>query len=452
MEFALLVLKRKFILRPNHLKLSKDTSMPATLQLPPIPAEILGLSDINIIKVELTSQNEFIISVESTIKEIHCHQCGKITQPYGKGRPVRLRHLPILGKRTYIEITPSRGRCMDCDNQPTTTQQASWYERNSQHTKAYEQHILLSLINSTIADVSIKEDLGYQAIQGILDRLIETKMDWALIKEIGLLGIDEITLKKGYKDYVTLMTSRVSGEVKIVGVLKGREKAIIKAFLSSISKKLHKTIIAVCTDMYDGYVNAAKEVFGKKVAVIVDRFHVAKLYRKSLVSLRKRELKRLKKILSAEEYHALKPAIALLCHKKEFMTEEEKKIVAPLFQHSPLLKIAYQFCCQLTAIYNSNVDTVTAHQKFDEWMAAVQASELTCFNRFINTLKKYQPEIENYFHNRNSSGFVEGFNNKVKVMKRRCYGIFNLKHFYQRLVLDFTGYQLFGKQQEVAYA
>lgn len=134
------------------------------------------------------------------------------------------------------------------------------------------------------------------------------------------------------------------------------------------------------------------------------------------------------------------------------MTEEEKKIVAPLFQHSPLLKVAYTFYCQLTVIYNSDSDTAMAHQKFNEWIAAVQASGLTCFNRFITTLKKYQLEIENYFHNRNSSGFVEGFNNKLKVMKRRCYGIFNLKHFYQRLVLDFTGYQLFGKHQEMAYA
>jgi transposase len=425
--------------------------MSTTLQLPPIPAEILGLSDINIISVELTTQNEFIISVENTIKEINCHQCGKLTQPYGKGRAIRLRHLPILGKKTYIEITPSRGRCLNCDNQPTTTQQASWYERNSQHTKAYEQHVLLSMINSTIADVSIKEDLGYQAIQGILDRLVETKIDWTLIKEIGLLGMDEITLKKGHKDYVTLITSRVRVEVKIIGVIKGREKTVIKAFLLSIPKKLYKTIIAVCTDMYDGYINAAKEVFGKKVALIVDRFHVAKLYRKSLVGLRKKELKRLKKVLSAEEYQALKPAIALLCHKKEFMTEEEKKIVAPLFSYSPLLKAAYKFCCQLTAIYNSDSNATSAHQKFNEWVAAVQASELTCFNRFISTLKKYQPEIVNYFHNRNTSGFVEGFNNKVKVMKRRCYGIFNLKHFYQRLILDFTGYQLLCKQKEMAY-
>jgi transposase len=428
--------------------------MSTAAQMLPITAELIGLSNVEVIKITLDADDTFTITVRSLIKETVCHQCGKVTQPYGKGRILRLRHLPILGKKTYIEITPSRGRCLNCDNQPTTTQSLSWYTPNSPHTKLYEQQVLLSLINSTIADVSVKEDLGYQAIQGILDRFIEMKLDWKTIKGIGLLGIDEIALKKGHQDYVTLITSRHNNKTQILAVLKGREKTAIKAFLSSIPQKLHKSIIAVCTDMYDGYVNAAKEVFGKKVAVIVDRFHVAKLYRKSLVSLRKKELKRLKKLLSVEEYRALKPAIAFLCHKKEFMAEEEKKIVAPLFSYSPLLKAAYQFCCQLTAIYNSDSDsdTTTAHLKFNKWMVAVQASELTCFNRFITTLKKYQPEIENYFQDRNSSGFVEGFNNKVKVMKRRCYGIFNLKHFYQRLVLDFSGYQLFGKQQEVAYA
>ncbi|MEE4376289.1 MAG: transposase, partial [Candidatus Competibacteraceae bacterium] len=53
-------------------------------------------------------------------------------------------------------------------------------------------------------------------------------------------------------------------------------------------------------------------------------------------------------------------------------------------------------------------------------------------------------EITNYFLDRQTSGFVEGFNNKIKVLKRRCYGLFNLTHLFQRLQLDLNGYQLFG--------
>ena len=49
-------------------------------------------------------------------------------------------------------------------------------------------------------------------------------------------------------------------------------------------------------------------------------------------------------------------------------------------------------------------------------------------------------EITNYFLDRQTSGFVEGLNNKIKVIKRRCYGILNVKHLFQRIYLDLSGY------------
>ena len=422
------------------------------LQLPPLPESVLGLSDVKVTNIEIDLSDQFIFTVESTKRDIPCHSCGKPTQAYGKGRPIRLRHLPILGKKTFIDITPPRGRCSDCDGNPTTTQQASWYDRKSPHTKTYEQHVLMALVNSTISDVGIKEDLGSQAIQSILDRYIDSGVDWSLFKKLGLVGIDEISLKKGYRDYVTLITSRSNDRVRIIAVLKGREKDIVKAFLSSIPKHLVNTIIAVCTDMYDGYVNAAKEAFGGKVPVIVDRFHVARLYRKGLVSLRKRELKKLKRTLNKEEYASLKTAIAILCRNREHMTVEEKKIVEPLFRASPLLKVAYEFCCQLTGIFNSELSVDDATIKINEWISTVETSKVTCFRTFIKTLRKYKPQIVNYFQDRNSSGFVEGSNNKIKVLKRRCYGIFNIKHLFQRIFLDFSGYEVFQNDKQVARA
>ncbi|MHA2219756.1 MAG: transposase, partial [Candidatus Hodarchaeales archaeon] len=52
-------------------------------------------------------------------------------------------------------------------------------------------------------------------------------------------------------------------------------------------------------------------------------------------------------------------------------------------------------------------------------------------------------EITNYFEARFNSGFVEGLNNKIKVIKRRCYGIFNIEHLFQRIHLDLEGYSVF---------
>lgn len=402
--------------------------------------ELLNLPDIKLLFSEIDRKGDVIIKVESTVDKIPCRTCGKATNPYGKSYSYRVRHLPIFGRKTYIEITPRRGRCYHCDDNPTTTEQPCWHERKSKHTKAYEKHVLLSLIHSTMTDVSIKEDVSYGSVQGIVDRYVAINVDWSKVTELGLVGIDEISLKKGHRDFVTVITSRIDEITTIIGVIKGREKVIVRQFFEKIPKRLRRTIIAICTDMYAGYVGAAKEVFGSDIPIVVDRFHVAQLYRRCFVTLRKAELARLRKTLTSEQYKGLQPAIAILCRNTPFVTSDEKKILKPLFKISPSLKIAHKLCCKLTAIYNSYIGSKRADSKINEWLDIVTQSGLTCFKTFVKTLQKYKTEILNYFKGRHTSGFVEGINNKLKVLKRRCYGICNINSFFQRAFLDISGY------------
>jgi transposase len=77
--------------------------------------------------------------------------------------------------------------------------------------------------------------------------------------------------------------------------------------------------------------------------------------------------------------------------------------------------------------------------KINRWIKSVKQSELNIFYSFINTLNKYKPYIANYFKDRKNSGFVEGLNNKIKVLKRRCYGLFDTEALFQRLFLDLQG-------------
>lgn len=402
--------------------------------------ELLGLSDIKVINVRTSATGrEIIIEVKSTKEILPCRECGIPTKGHGLDRPLRLRHLSILGKETYIEIRPRRGICNDCNTRPTTTEQLDWYSVNSKMTKPYEQHLLFELVNSTVADVSRKEGIDYHAVEALINRYIETKMDFSRIKKIGVLGLDEISLKKGYRDFVTLVTYRVDEKVNVLGIVKGRKKADIIRFLKQIPHQLHKTIQAACCDLYEGYMNACKEVFNNKVPVVADRFHVKKLYRKSLVTLRKSELTRLKKQLATDEYSKLKPAIALLKKHKDYFTDEEKPIVEKIFSHSPKLKSAYKLSRELSGIFDSQITPTEAKEKITRWISAVANSSLKCFNHFIQTLIKYQTQITNYFIHRHNSGFVEGFNNKVKVLKRRCYGLASATRLFQRLIADTVG-------------
>ncbi len=175
-----------------------------------IPLEVLGLSDIEIESVKLAPNREIIIGVVSTRKEINCRQCNRPTQAHGRGGELKLRHLPVFGKQTYIIITPRRGICHYCDGNPTTTERLDWYEINSKYTKPYEQHVLFELINSTVSDVSEKEDLDYHSVEALIDKYIEQEINFDTIKSLSVIGLDEISLKKGHRDFVTLIIAMMT--------------------------------------------------------------------------------------------------------------------------------------------------------------------------------------------------------------------------------------------------
>ncbi|CAK0767997.1 transposase [Gammaproteobacteria bacterium] len=259
-----------------------------------------------------------------------------------------------------------------------------------------------------------------------------------------MIGVDEVSLKKGHKDFVVIVTGRIGNETIILAVLKDRTKSEVKKFFLSIPKRLRKTVQYVCSDMYDGFINAAKEVFGKKVRVVADRFHVAKLYRDGLESLRSKELKRLKKELPAETYKELKGAMWALRKKEEDLTAEERILLDTLFKHSPLLKKAYLLRDELTEIYDKKITGPQANRLLNGWIARVRSSDVRCFDAFLKTLEARKREITNYFFERHTSGFVEGLNNKIKVIKRRCYGIYNITNLFQRISLDLIGYSLYA--------
>jgi transposase len=408
-------------------------------------ATLLNLPGITIVQVDIDEQGDCLIKAESTEEGTPCRVCGQtIHTPYGHGRALKIRHLSIFGRKTYIVIRPPRYQCLDCEGKPTTTQQFSWHEPRSSHTKAYDESLLLSLVNSTVEDVSIKEEVGYEAIMGIIDRYISTEVNWKAIPRLYVIGIDEIALKKGQKDFVTIVTMRVGHETRILAVLKDRKKDTVKAFFSRIPTRLRKTVRAVCSDMYDGFINAAKEVFGHKVKIIIDRFHVAKLYRKGLDTLRKSEMKHLKNTLSKEAYSNLKNVMWILRKDTEKLTDEEVKILRLLFSHSPLLELGYKLSEELTSIFNEHMQRSRAKRKIYSWIHRVKQSRLDCFNTFLSTLHERMEEILNYFIHRQTSGFVEGLNNKIKVIKRRCYGILNPDHLFQRILIDLSGYSLFS--------
>ena len=404
----------------------------------------LDLPNVQILEVTQTPESEWLIKVESTETGTACRKCGqKIEQFHGLDDPLRLRHLPLFEVPVWIELRPKRYRCPTCDNSPTTTQKLSWYEQRSPNTKVYEQWLLRLLVNSTVSDVSCKLNLSESIVTGVLERWMETSVNWNHFVSIGIIGIDEIALKRGHRDFVVIVTTRTSQGVRVLAVLADRKRETVLAFLNSIPAHLKETIKTVCTDMYLEYVNAAKEAL-PEAQIVVDRFHVAKGYRDCADGVRKREMKRLKQELSKENYAELKGVMWLFRREFKELRPEEKTVLNRLFVYSPESEKAYTLRQQLTQIFESNQTKESASMAMLAWCGRVRRHAIKEFDSFLTTVDNWLDEITNYFVERQTSGFVEGFNNRIKVLKRRCYGIFNVKRIFQRLTLDVNGYERFA--------
>ncbi|MEO0518971.1 MAG: ISL3 family transposase [Cyanobacteria bacterium P01_A01_bin.116] len=404
----------------------------------------LDLPDVRVQAVDKTTQGDWLIRLESTLKGTKCHQCGRHTdQFHGFDSALRLRHLPLFEVPVFIELRPKRYRCKFCEGKPTTTQKLDWHEPRSPNTKPYERWLLRLMINSTVVDVAKKLNIKAGIVIGVLDRWLAKQVNWDGFERLETIGIDEIALKRGHRDYVVLVTTPLATGVEVLAVLADRQKQTVSDFFATIPTRIKTTIERVCSDMYKGFIGAAQEQL-PWAKIVIDRFHVAKAYRDCADTVRKQEVRRLKKTLSQADYAPIKGAMWPFRKLPEDLNEKERAVLERLFEHSPKLQQAYTFREELTQIFAKAYTKPGAKCAIRAWCKRVRKSEITAFDSFLVTVEARLDIITNYFIERLTSGFVEGFNNKVKILKRRCYGIFNLDQLFQRLTLDTKGFLLFG--------
>ena len=410
-----------------------------------IPIEqLLNIPGIRVLSVKY-DEHKITCQIESTQGYSICHACGrKALEFHEHGQELELRHLPLCGRQVILRLRPKRYRCLYGEGAVTTTERADWYDAKAGCSKAYAEFLLLELVNGTLQDVAKKHGVTYDVVRGALKRYVKGEVDWRQLKVLPCLGVDEISLLKGHSDFVTLVSAHDGTEKPIVlAVLKGREKKTLVDFLKTIPTRLQATIKAVCTDLYDGFIHAVEEVL-PQTKIVADRFHIAKLYRAAVDKLRKIELKALKGVLTKEQYAGLKGVLWALRKRHEHLAPEEHALLDRLFEASPVLRKAYNLREKLTRIFDKNHSKKSGRRATRRWMAAVRESGLNCFDKFLTTLENRMDIITNYFISRSSSGWIEGLNNKVKVLKRRSYGIKNLGNLFRRIWLDLRGYEAFA--------
>lgn len=224
---------------------------------------------------------------------------------------------------------------------------------------------------------------------------------------------------------------------RVLDVLESREKQAVAEYLQRERESgLLAGVVEVTTDMWTGYVEAARQALGDTVRLTIDRFHVMKNFQDHLTAAR-REIQRQ---LPREQAQALKGTRWLWLTNEENLTEQQQEELAALAEQFPLLGRLRQQRERLRQLFEDRtIDTAAAgSRQLRQWMEQARALGLKALDGFCQTLENWLDKIANYFVTRASNGRVEGFNTGLRSIVRRAFGMLNFEHFRLR-VLDRFG-------------
>jgi transposase len=220
---------------------------------------------------------------------------------------------------------------------------------------------------------------------------------------------------------------------RVLDVLESREKEAVVRWLKAAKESgLLSSLHEVTCDMWDAYVEAAKEVFGAAVRITIDRFHVMKNFQDRLNQARREIQRNLDKDAAKE----LKGSRWLWVTNLENLTIEQQSELAKLKQKFPELGRLAEHREALRRIFEDKrlTDPATAMAQLKQWCQQGLQLGLKALEQFNKTLENWMEKIANYFVSRSSNGRTEGFNRGLRAILWRACGMRNFCHFRLRVL------------------
>jgi transposase len=246
-----------------------------------------------------------------------------------------------------------------------------------------------------------------------------------------VLGIDEIAQHKGHRDFVCVLSDIERG--KVIEVLKSRTKAALETYFDGLRPSQRAAIEVVSIDMWEAYADVARTKV-PQAAIVVDRFQVMKNLQEKMQDARRAAQRQLPKTTRDE----LKGLRWLLVRNYAELDAEERQKLQRAFEIWPELATLHGLKEEFRAFY-ARKNRRTAIRALETWIAKVQQTGHKALLKFVETVRRWEQEIRTYFDERITNGFVEGTNNKIKLIKRRAFGFRNFENFRYRILHECGG-------------
>ncbi len=246
------------------------------------------------------------------------------------------------------------------------------------------------------------------------------------------MGIDEIALRKGQKNFIVVLVDLDSHQRR--GMAESRKQEDIKQVLIGWGSEVLKQIVEVSIDLSGNYKSLVHKIL-PNAEIVADRFHVMKLVNQELNTARiaviKASEEKQDEVEKAQTLAALKQSKYALLKPEANLTRKQKNKFELVQAVSPLLASMHHQKERFRAIFEAAVNWPDGTLRLLDWLAETQES----FHQSGGTIRRWFGEVIGYFENRTTSGAVEGINNKLKLIKRSGYGFRNFENFQLRCLI-----------------
>ena len=309
-----------------------------------------------------------------------------------------------------------RVKCDQCGK--VKQEKLSWIADNPWYTKRFAFLVGRRCKSSTVWDVAKEFRLDWETVKELDKQYMCAQLNRFGTPAPRVIGIDEISIKKGH-NYRIVVSDLIRRRAIWFGGKDRKEKSM-DMFYEWLGPKKSKKIQLVVMDMWEAFANSAKKNI-HHADILYDKFHVMKHLGEAMDKIRKLEYKR----LTGKDRDYIKGHKYTLLSRKKNLTLKGRKALKELLEINSRLNTAYLLKESFSQLWNYNREG-WARRFFNNWKTALKWQRLKPYEKFAEMIENHWGGIAAYCKSENKQvplGFVEGLNNKIRVLQRRAYGL-----------------------------
>ncbi len=328
----------------------------------------------------------------------------------------RVRDKSCGDARVYLDLDIRRVDCRSCG--AVKQEKLAFLADNPFYTKRFAFYVGRRCGTSTIKDVAKELHLDWSTVKALeMQYMREQLRRKPPPKRLKVIGIDEISVSKGH-DYRIVVSDLVRRRPIWFGG-KDRSEKSLDEFFAWLGPKQSAGIRLAVMDMWKAFYNSTKRN-APKAAILYDKFHVMRHLGEALDKVRRREYAR----LAGNDRRFIKGQKYALLSRWENLTRSGRKGLKLLFRANRRLNVAYLLKESFGQLWDYRREG-WARRFFENWCDSLKWQRLPPFVKFAQMIDRHWDGIAVYCkpENKVALGFVEGLNNKIRVIQRRAYGI-----------------------------